>query len=249
MKILLEIAVDSIAGAEIAVSAGADRIELCSALSEGGLTPSLGNMRAAASLGIPVFAMIRPRGGDFFYSQAETRIMRDDITAAIDAGMTGFVFGALRRDLTLDSDLLADLMALTGNLPVTLHRAFDLVSDQSVALEQASALGFRRILTSGQAVSAELGQARLAELAAQANGKIAVLPGAGIRAHNVVTILSVTGVEEIHAACRLRASTDARMTSFGLSDPGGPSQTDGTAVRNLRRAIDLATVETQKVTA
>lgn len=222
---------------------------MCSALSEGGLTPSLGSMRAAANLAVPVFAMIRLRGGDFFYSQADVRIMRDDMAAAIDAGLSGFVFGALRRDLALDSDLLAGLMAHTGNLPATLHRAFDLIRDQSIALEQACALGFRRILTSGQADSAEIGKTRLAELAAQAKGRIAVLPGGGIRAHNVATILSATGAEEIHAACRLRASADARMTSFGFSEPGGPMQTDGAAVRKLRRAIDLATVEAQKATA
>ncbi len=249
MSVLLEIAVDTIDGFRIAVAAGADRIELCSALSVGGLTPSLGFMREVAGLPVPSFAMIRPRGGNFAYSSGEARIMRRDIQAALDCGISGFVFGALRGDGSLDTDLLADLLALSGGLPVTLHRAFDLVPDQFAALEQASILGFTRVLSSGQEVDAAKGASRLAALIGLAGDRLTILPGGGIRAENVAAILAGTGAHELHAACQIRTSADAELVRFGFVPSDGRADTDATTITNLRRAIDQTESRDERVSA
>jgi len=243
MKILLEIAVDTVAGGQVAVAAGADRIELCAALSDGGLTPSAGQMHEAARLPVPVFAMIRPRGGDFVYTADETKVMQRDIETARQAGMAGLVFGALRRDGTLDADALADMLTHCGDLPVTLHRAFDLVADQFAALEEAITLGFRRILTSGQAVDAATGVSRLTELVRCAGSRISIMPGAGIRASNAAMIIATSGAREIHAACRIANKADAGLSALGFIGATGDWRTDPDAVAELRWAAERTQTE------
>jgi copper homeostasis protein len=161
---VLEICTDRLDDIPLAMSSGADRIELCSALSLGGLTPSAGAMRLAAAAGVPIVALIRPREGDFVFSTVEASAMRDDITSARAAGMSGVAIGALTRDGRLDTGLLTDLVAAAAPLPVTLHRAFDLTPDPYEALEKAIELGVARVLTSGQKPAAPQGAALIAAL-------------------------------------------------------------------------------------
>ncbi|MDP9756655.1 UNVERIFIED_ORG: copper homeostasis protein CutC [Rhizobium sp. SORGH_AS260] len=145
---ILEICVDDVAGLEAAVRGGADRIELCAALSGGGVTPSVGFMHRAAAYGLPVSVMIRPRAGDFVFTRDEADVMKRDIDAARAAGLSGVVLGASREDGSLDLPLLEELRRHANGLDVTLHRAFDVVPAMDEALEAAVALGFSRILTS-----------------------------------------------------------------------------------------------------
>jgi copper homeostasis protein len=201
----VEICVDDLSGALAAEEAGADRIELCAALSEGGITPSIGLIRAV--LGrlrrIGVVVMIRPRGGDFNVTAAERAVMLADI-AAIRAephapGVTvGFVFGALNADGTVDVPTTRALVAASAGAPVTFHKAFDETTDLPAALETLMALGVNRVLTSGGKATAAEGSAMLRALVAQAADRITILGGGGVRAHNLRTLLAETGVPEVH---------------------------------------------------
>lgn len=176
---ILEICVDDVAGLEAAVRGGADRIELCAALSGGGVTPSAGFMHRAAAYALPVSVMIRPRAGDFVFTRDEADVMKRDIDAARAAGLSGVVLGASLGDGSLDIPLLEELRRHADGLDMTLHRAIDVVPDMDEALEAAIALGFPRILTSGGARSALEGIETLARLSELAAGRIVIMPGPG----------------------------------------------------------------------
>ncbi len=231
-RITLEICVDTLEGAEAAVAGGADRIELCAALSEGGLTPSAGLMAAAARLPVPVVAMIRPRGGDFVFSHDEIRIMEADIATARAAGLAGVVLGAATQAGTLDLGLLARLSHAAGPLERTLHRVTDLLPDPLAAVDPAAALGFARILTSGGAATARDGTAKIAEIVRHARGRVSILPGGGISAATLGDLVARTGVTEIHSSCSTRAEPGP------FDPPGGLRRTSREAVRALRAALD-----------
>ncbi|HWU48553.1 MAG TPA: copper homeostasis protein CutC [Asticcacaulis sp.] len=240
MTPLLEICVDTLSGLNAAITGGADRIELCAALSEGGLTPSRGLMALAAEAGLPVRAMIRPRAGDFTYSGDELAVMRADIATAAEAGLAGVVFGANQADGSLDLAALEDLIrqAQDFGLETALHRSFDLTPDLSVTLDAAIALGFDTVLTSGGAASAPEGLAKLQALAAQASGRIEILAGGGVRADSADGLLKA-GLFALHAACRAplppRRDRAAELgyVTHGLRD------TDAAQVRLLRDRINL----------
>jgi copper homeostasis protein len=201
----VEICVDDLSGALAAEEAGADRIELCAALSEGGTTPSIGLIRAV--LGrlrrIDVVVMIRPRGGNFQVTAEERAVMLADI-AAIRAephapGVTvGFVFGVLDADGTVDVPTTRALVAASAGAPVTFHKAFDETADLPAALETLMALGVNRVLTSGGKATAEEGAAMLRALVTQSADRITVLAGGGVRAHNLRALLAETGVPDVH---------------------------------------------------
>lgn len=221
MSVLLEVCVDDIAGLEAAQRGGADRIELCSSLGCGGLTPWAGLMAEAATRSLPVIALIRPRSGGFVYSEAEARVMLHDIALAADLGLAGVAIGALTPERQLDRPLLERLIrASDGRLQLTLHRAFDLVREPSDALETAIALGFQRVLTSGSAPTAAAGAAQLAALVRQSQGRIRILAGSGIRPENVAALLAASGVPEVHASCRApaREAPDAELLALGFSE-------------------------------
>lgn len=241
MSVLLEVCVDDIAGLDAAQQGGADRIELCSSLGCGGLTPSAGLMAEAATRNLPVIALIRPRSGGFVYSEAEARIMLRDIALAAELGLAGVAIGALTPERQLDRPQLERLIrAADGRLQLTLHRAFDLVRDPGAALEVAIALGFQRVLTSGGAPSAMAGCAQLAALVRQSQGRIRILAGSGIRPDNVAALLAASGVHEVHASCRMPASEApaAELLEFGFCE-ALVRVTSSDEVQALRRQLHL----------
>ncbi len=233
--IRLEVAVDDPLGLAAAVAGGADRVELCAALEIGGLTPSAGLMTVAAGCGLPVHAMIRPRSGGFVHTEEELAVMCHDIAAARKAGLAGVVFGALTPAGGLDIDAMARLCAASRGMGVTLHRAFDLVTDWRAAVDQAVDLGVERILTSGGATRAPDGAARLAEVMLHARGRIIVMPGAGISA---ATIGALAGLPlcEVHASCAGPVQGDARDLAMGFS-LAGARRTDAARVAALKAAL------------
>lgn len=232
---LLEVAVDDAMGLTAAMAGGADRIELCSALEVGGLTPSAGLMRLAARAGVPVMAMIRPRSGGFCYAADELAVMATDIAAARQTGLAGVVLGALTPDLRLDLPAMQGFVARAAGLEVTLHRAFDMIADWRAAVDMAVDLGISRILTSGGAASAPVGVARLAEVFAYAAGRITILPGAGISAETIGALRHLP-LTEVHASCAGPIPPDPAALAFGFASPTA-RRTDMARVRALKAAL------------
>lgn len=199
--IVLEVCVDTIESVYQAQEAGAQRLELCSALAMGGLTPSVGLIKQSQhASSLLQHVLIRPRAGDFCYSPREFTNMIYDIEAVKDLGVHGVVVGALNPNRTINIKALKTIIAAARPLSITFHRAFDLVKDPFQALEQLIDLGIDRILTSGQADTAAKGQEMLCKLYNQANKKIIIMPGAGISEDNVFSLVKSTGVDEIHAS-------------------------------------------------
>jgi len=237
VSVLLEVCVDSAEGLRLAIEGGADRIELCSALELGGLTPSLGMMELASKAPIPVYAMIRPRAGNFCFSAEDEAIMVSDIGNARKAGLAGVVVGASLSDGSLDVVMLERLIAEAKGFGTTLHRAFDLVPDMEIALQQAIALGFERILTSGLSQTAEGGLDKLRRLAEMAGQSMSIMPGSGVNAENVGRIMEATGAAEVHASCRVQVEEkDSRAIAFGFAAEQS-FRTCAQRVRALKAAI------------
>lgn len=237
----LEICTGDPQGVIESVNGGADRIELCSGLSEGGLTPSAALIKFAAAL-IPTNVLIRPRAGDFVYSQEELQVMAEDIQIAKDAGASGIVIGALTPTGDVDKDACRFLLAQAVGLDTTFHRAFDVVKDPFTALEDIISLGFKRILTSGQSRSALEGAERIAEIKRQANGRIVIMAGAGVTPENAAPVLAASGADELHASARsivsssMQQSGDAKMGSAEAED-GSRLATDTIKVSKIKSAI------------
>jgi copper homeostasis protein len=235
VTVLLEVCVDTLQGAEAAVRGGAGRIELCASLSEGGLTPSTGLMRAAAALPVPVYAMIRPRGGLFHFTAADEGVMLADIAAARAAGLAGVVLGAQGPDGALDVEMLARLSEAAGPLGRTLHRVIDVVPDPLRALDQAIALGFERVLTSGAEPFAPDGVDLIARMVQRAAGRLSVMPGCGLAPDNVAAVVAATGAQEVHAACSRPVPGDPAFSDF--DPPGGRRETSEEDVRAMVAAL------------
>jgi copper homeostasis protein len=197
--VLIEACVDSVPSALAAEAGGAGRVELCDNMIEGGTTPSAGTIaEAKARLRIPVFVMIRPRGGDFLYSDVEYGVMRRDIAHARALGADGVVLGLLDRDGAVDVERTRALREAARPLPVTFHRAFDVARDPDAALDALIGLGVERVLTSGQAATALEGAALIARLMQRAAGRIGILPGCGLDETNVREFVAETGAREVH---------------------------------------------------
>ena len=208
----LEICCDSIDSALAAESGGAQRIELCSSLLEGGLTPSAGFIRTVrASASIAVFVMIRPRGGDFCYGNAEFAAMKEDVVIAKSSGADGVVLGLLGQDGDVDVDRTAALVQLAAPLPVTFHRAFDLSAELDRALEDVIKTGAQRILTSGGMPVAPEGTKQIRRLVELACERINVMAGSGINSKNVADVIAQTGVREIHASAKAAVASPMRF--------------------------------------
>jgi copper homeostasis protein len=241
---LLEVCAGDIESVIAAANGGADRVELCSALVEGGVTPSIGFIKQALKVeGIKVHVLIRPRGGDFLYSQEEADMMVDDVIACREAGVHGVVIGALTPDGNIDIALCERLVKAAGNINVTFHRAFDLCANPIEALDKIIALGCNRLLTSGQAASAIAGVDMLAKLVEHANGRITILTGGGVSAENAADIITKSGTNEVHASARSTIGSKMTYRKDGVS-MGAPDSdeyarkvTDANIVKNIIAAI------------
>lgn len=199
----IEICAGSVLSCLAAQDGGADRVELCAGMPEGGTTPSAGMIRRSREvLRIGLNVIIRPRGGDFLYSDSEIRQMEYDIYSAQDAGADGLVFGALTEDGDVDEKAMTVLMTAAGDLPVTFHRAFDHVRDPFGALEKIAGFGCCRILSSGCMPTALQGAGLLAGLVEKASGRISVMPGSGVNSGNIAQIAKDTGAYEFHFSAR-----------------------------------------------
>lgn len=209
--VLVEACVDTVASAVAAERGGARRLELCDDLVEGGTTPSVGAIATVRErVSIPLFAIIRPRGGDFLYDADDVAVMRRDIEAARAGGADGVVIGALTADGRVDTELTRRLVDVARPLAVTFHRAFDVVRDQVEALDALLALGVDRVLTSGGAATALEGVPRLRRLVEHANGGIAILAGGRVDASNAGRIVAETGVRELHVRGTERVASGMR---------------------------------------
>lgn len=218
---LLEICANSYQSAKNAQEAGAHRIELCQELSVGGITPSYGLLKEVIeNLNIPIFVLIRPRGGNFVYSDAEFDIMKRDIQLCKDLECQGIVSGVLNADKTIDINRTKELVELSKPLQFTFHRAFDEVANPKKALEQLIAFGVERILTSGQENSAEKGLELLQVLNKISKNRITILAGSGINSENALKFKEI-GLKEIHASASSTLPSDQSMFSMPLtySDP------------------------------
>jgi copper homeostasis protein len=195
-----EICLDSAESCIKAQEGGANRVELCSALMEGGLTPSFGMIKEARKVltTTKLFVIIRPRGGDFCYSDLEFQAMAHDVTMAKELGADGIVVGILKPDGSVDVGRTGQLVELARPLPVTFHRAFDMANNPFEALEAVISMGCERILTSGQEPSCLEGADLLAELIKRAGDRIIIMPGGGVRERNIKKIRSLTGAKEFH---------------------------------------------------
>jgi len=197
--LLLEICVETLATAQAAERGGADRIELCENLAVGGVTASIDLLRAVrGAVRIPIFAMIRPRGGDFVYSEEEFAQMAGDMACAKACGVDGLVFGLLHAERRVNVEQTKRLVELASPLPVTFHRAFDEVADPLAAMEDVVASGCARIFTSGGKPSAEEGSPAISDLVKQAGDRIGILPGGGINAENIERVARRTSAREFH---------------------------------------------------
>ena len=207
----MEVCVDSIQSAINAERGGASRLELCGCLGNGGTTPTLGMLHIVKkSVKIPIFVMVRPRGGDFLYSEQEFQVMKEDIALFKDSGADGFVFGILTPSGDVDTRRVKELISLCCPLPVTFHRAFDMVRDPRASLETLIELGVNRLLTSGCVPTAQEGAPLIKSLVEQAKGRISIMPGSGINKENLAKILTHTGVREFH--CSARVSVESGMS-------------------------------------
>lgn len=234
--IALEVCVDSVESAKIAANGGANRIELCMGLALGGLTPSKGLIHATRNrVDIPVFVLIRPRAGNFTYSEDEIRLMCEDIKTAKELGAQGIVSGCLTPEFTVDTDVLERLLEATGTLPFTFHRAFDWITAQHEALPQLERLGVHRILSSGGAPTAEAGLSRLNELKAQGKSTV-ILPGGGITPENIHLFVD-SNFTEIHLSATKVVASDTSVLPMNSSRylvENGLLQTDENKLARVR---------------
>lgn len=240
--VLLEVCANSVESALAAQDGGAYRVELCENLYEGGTTPSYGDILIARKLlRIKLYVLIRPRGGDFLYTDVEYDIITTDAKHCAEAGCDGIVIGMLRDDGTVDKERCAPLvsMAKRMGLGVTFHRAFDMCADLDQALEDVISLGCERLLTSGGKSTAMEGSRTIAGLQKKAAGRIIIMPGAGINEHNVEDLVRFTGVREIHASARSRKRSkmlyqnDHIVMGENYGNEYAMEQTDAERVRQI----------------
>jgi copper homeostasis protein len=238
LKYIIEIACNDFATALSAANGGADRLELCSALSEGGITPSAGILKQCREkISIPLFPILRPRGGDFLYSDDEFEIIRKEAQRCKQMGFEGVVVGFLQKNGKVDREKTKRIVDVAYPLEVTFHRAFDRCKDPFEALEVIIESGCQRILTSGQQLKAMDGAGLISDLIKKANQRIIIMPGSGINPSNILQLAKLTRAEEFHASLRStrRSEMDFIHPSFANTDDytnGWINKEDVTALRN-----------------
>lgn len=242
MKILLEVCANSVQSAIAAQEGGANRIELCDNLHEGGTTPSYGQIKATLKhLTIPVHVLLRPRTGDFLYTDHEFEVIKTDLEICAQLGCHGVVTGILNANGTVDKPRCAELVQMTkqAGLKITFHRAFDLCADMFQALEEIIELGFDCILTSGGKTTAIEGASKIAQLIQRAADRICIMPGGGVSEYNVADMVHFTGATEIHSSASVRRKSgmtyqnDHIIVGSSFSDEYDLDETDAERVRNI----------------
>jgi copper homeostasis protein len=214
----LEVCIDSVESAIAAECGGAKRLELCSDLMEGGITPGAGLIASVRrSVAIDVFVMIRPRGGDFYYTDLEFEVMQEEIVHARQLGADGLVLGLLDQHGRVDVARTRKLVELAAPLPVTFHRAIDMTPDLSAAFEDVLSTGAVRILTSGGAPSVPQGMAEITRMVEASHGRIVIMPGGGIKPHNIAAIAQATGAREFHTSARTASPSPVYFRKQGIS--------------------------------
>ena len=235
---MLEVAVFNIESAILAESAGANRLELCENPNEGGTTPSYGTLSVVSStISIPVFPIIRPRGGDFLYTRSEFDVMKNDIRLCKELGFAGVVIGLLLPDGSIDKARTKELVALAAPLEVTFHRAFDRCNDPIKGLHDIIETGCKRILTSGQVPSAPDALDLLQTLVKEAGDKIIIMPGSGVRGNNIATIKTVTKAKEFHSSARKVVPTSMQFAKESMQENLQNMLVDATDIKNMLAAI------------
>lgn len=244
MPYTLEVCAGSVESAVAARNGGASRVELCSALEVGGITPTAGLIREARKIeGIALHVLIRPRGGDFLYNDSEAAIMEHDITVARECGADGVVIGALTANGDIDTALCRRLADAAKGMNITFHRAFDMCRNPMQALKEIIELGCNRVLTSGQAATAAEGIEMLKRLVEAGQGRINIMPGCGVNAKNAAEILKGSGATEIHASARKEVGSAMLFRHGGVSmgnpdsDEFARKETDENEVRAIIKAI------------
>jgi copper homeostasis protein len=243
--LVLEVCIDSVEAARAAEAGGAQRVELCSDLAEGGITPSAGLIDSVRSaVNIPVFVMMRPRGGDFCYSADEFDVMRKDVAIAQSSGADGVVLGLLLPDGTIDVERTRELVGGSRPMQVTFHRAIDLSANLEESLEQVIATGADRVLTSGGKQTAIEGGTVIAQMIANSRQRISVMVCGGLRKANLGEIARVTGASEFHASLRQKTISPVTyrphrpsLSANGL-DEYARYATSADEVRAMRRVLD-----------
>ncbi|HEY4047818.1 MAG TPA: copper homeostasis protein CutC [Acidobacteriaceae bacterium] len=221
-KIVFELCAENIEACLAAHAGGADRIELCSALGDGGLTPSHGLIREAVQKsGLPIHVLLRPRSGNFIYTAAEQDVIREDLRHACSVGVGGIVLGLMRADGTVEVEQTCELVEMARPLEVTFHRAFDHTTSQEQALEDVIATGCRRVLTSGGQRNVVQGAESLARLVKQAAGRIEIAVGGGLRLGNATAVARTTGARHFHGSVRRRVANPMPYDVPGLHEDGG----------------------------
>ena len=236
---LLEICVFNTATAIEAEQAGADRIELCENYANGGTTPSYGYLKTVREkISLPVFPMIRPRGGDYFQSKDEIEIIRKDILLCKELGYDGVVFGLLNQDGTIDKENTARLVEAAYPLDVTFHRAFDRCKNPLEALETIIECGCTRILTSGQHPKVTDGLTLIKQLVEQANDRIIIMPGSGLNSKNVKSIVDTAGVNEVHTSARIRVSSTTQFQNPLMPEDFDIDFVDAEEIKKIQSIIN-----------
>ena len=219
MSFTLEICCYNYQSCIIAEAAGADRIELCADAAEGGTTPGYGTIKLVKEkAGIDVYPIIRPRGGDFFYNEEEFMVMKSEILLCKELGCEGVVIGMLKQDGTIDKNHCKQLVTLAYPMSVTFHRAFDRAINPFEALEDIIQIGCERILTSGHKPVAIEGAQLLDELIRQANDRIIIMPGAGIRAANIIDVAKKTGAVEFHSSASIKINSSMQFVNESMQE-------------------------------
>jgi copper homeostasis protein len=235
---ILEIAVFNIQSAIAAANAGADRIELCENPADGGTTPSYGTLKIVREkISIPVFPIIRARGGDFFYTDEEFAVMKKDVSLCKELGFEGIVTGLLKKDANIDIEKTKRLIYLAYPMEITFHRAFDRTKNASQSLEDIIVCGCQRILTSGQVPNAFDGKDLIKQLIEQADNRIIIMPGSGVRSNNIKELAEYTGASELHSSARKSIKTEMEFVNENMQENLQNISVDADEIEKMKEEI------------